>query len=660
LIVTGDNEMAGYERPDPDELLRKMKQEDMEAVSSSGRGLLKIYLGYAAGVGKTYRMLQDAGQSRRNGLDIIAAVIETHKRKETEALLPGLEVLAKKRIEYRGLALEEMDLDGLLARKPAVALVDELAHSNVPGSRHAKRYQDVEELLNAGIDVYTTLNIQHVESVVDIVQQASGITVEETVPDRILELADGIELVDLTPEKLLERFKAGKVYIPAKAEQAMKKFFRMPNLLALRELSLNYTAKQVNENVRTYMEKHSIAGPLPVGSRLLVGITPSKSSERLLRFTHRLASDLDAEWHAVYVESMQSSKRDRRSMDQLNRNIRLAEELGALITTLSSNNIADEMLAFAKTKNVSLIIAGLSRRSRLEEIFKGSVINELSRKSGPINVLVVGEEKAGDEGEARGKEYRRIDLRRYIYSFAAIAATTALGWFLIRLRMDPLNAGMMLLLPAIGSGILWGNRAGLFASLVAVGAFDFFFVPPYYSLHVSDLKYIPSFLVFILVSVTISFMAKVVRWQIESARQREHFISTLYAFTREIMAAENAEEALRKAVKSIAGAFESDVVMLLPGGDKKLEVKIQSRDGIPLSDSEKAVAAWVRDNNMPAGRSTKTLSSVKWYFLPLKIKDKSIGVIGLYNAQDTLLTQEEDRLFESFAGVIAMALSKPL
>jgi two-component system sensor histidine kinase KdpD len=645
-------------RPDPDELLKRLQQDSVQQEKVSKKGRLKIFLGYSAGVGKTYRMLQEAALNKKNGIDVVVGIAETHRRKETDALLSGLEIIARKKIAYGGISLEEMDLDAVLARKPRLAIVDELAHTNAPGSRHAKRYQDVEELISAGIDVFTTLNVQHVESLVDVVHQIAGVTIRETVPDRLLEVADEIELVDLTPEKLLERFQAGKVYVPEKAEQAMRKFFLKGNLLALRELSLHYTARHVEDDVRTYMEKHAIPGPWPVGSRLLVGISSSPTSERLIRFTHRMAAELDAEWYAIYVESYQHVKADENAVEQLNRNIRLAEELGANVVSLNASGIADEITDFARKKNVSLIIVGLSQRSRLQEFFRGSVISELVKKSGPMNVLIVGE--GGKKTVARDLQERKTNLRPYLASLATIVFTAGAGWFFLRPWIEPVNVGLLLLLPAIASGILWGNRVGIFAALLSVAAFDFFFIPPYLSFRISDLRYFPSFVVFIVVCLAMSFMARLVRWQVESSRQREHFISALYSFSRSIMAAENVDEAVQRAVQNISEAFGYDVALLLPDESGKLRRLIRNKEGIALSDSEKAVAEWVHQNGKPAGWNTRTLYSIQWYFLPLQVKDRSVGVIGLKSTEaGKFLSPGQDRLFESFAGVIALALSKP-
>jgi len=647
-------------RPDPDSLIEKIKQDEESNAGNKKKGKLKIFLGYCAGVGKTYRMLQEASLKKKNDNDVVIGIVETHNRKETEALLWGLEIIPRKKIEYSGLALEEMDTDAVLNRHPSVVIVDELAHTNIPGSRHNKRFQDVEELINAGIDVFTTLNIQHIESLNDVIQQISGIKVNERVRDRIIESAAEVELVDLTPEKLLDRLKEGKVYIPPKAEQAMHKFFRKGNLLALRELSLKYTAKQVDEDIRSFMKKNAVPSPWAVGSRILVGISASYTTERLLRFTHRMAQDMDVEWFAVYVESPQKIDESKAARIQLEKNIRLAEELGAKVVLLSGANMADEMLNFSKSKNVTLIIVGPSKRTHFERLIKGSVVDELVSKSGGINILITGERKYESPVYARYITSSKRDYRTYFLSLVIILTVTAIGW-LLRFKIEPINIGMLLLLPSIASGILWGIRVGLFASIVAVCCFDFFFITPYLSFRVSDLRYLPSFMVFILVSAAVSFLAKSIRQETESSRNRERFVYSLYSFSRDIIAAKDLGDILNRAVKHIAEAFESDVIILLPDNSGKLSAKSRSNENVPLSEMELAVATWSYNNGKPAGKGTDTLSSSGIYCLPLKIQDKTIGIIGLkmVNA-GRFLTPEQEQLFESFASIAALAIIKSL
>lgn len=644
-------------RPNPDELLARAHQEEGERQGAKKKGTLKVFLGFCAGVGKTYRMLQEAQTARKNGVAVVVGIAETHGRQETDAFLAGLDVVPRKTMLYSGITLEEMDIDALLARHPALVLVDELAHTNAPGSRHEKRYQDVEELLNAGIDVYSTLNIQHVESLIDVVQQVSGIRVAETVPDRILGLADEVELIDLTPEKLIERLKEGKVYIPKKAEQAMRQFFKKGNLLALRELSLRYTARQVDEDVRDYMAKYAVPGPWPVGSRLMTGISSSPSSERLLRFTYRMAQDLNAEWYAVYVESPQQVEMNEQDRLRLDKNIHLAEELGAMVVLLKGTNVSEEMLSFAKTKNVTLLVIGPSRRSWLQRFLKGSVVDHLFHNDGTISVLVAHTRKANDvNGELPSQ--RMIPLRSYLFSFVAVAVTTVIG-ILLRSHLLPLNIAMILLLPAIASGIFGGMRVALFASFLAVASFDFFFIPPYLTFRIGDLQYLPAFAVFIIVSLLASYLAKSVRQEAEGSLHRERFVYSLYSFTKAIMAGSGLEDILERAVKNMYEAFECPVAILLSDDSGSLRVAATDQESIRLNEMEQAVAAWVFGNGQPAGRSTKTLASSAWYFLPLKAQDRVIGAVGLKSPEKgKFLTPDQAQLFESFAGVIALAILK--
>lgn len=641
----------------PEEFLRRIKEEEEQNEGQNNKGRLKIFLGFCAGVGKTYHMLEETRQAVESGINAVIGVVETHGRKETQALLEGLTIIPRKKIEYNGISLDEMDIDKILELKPKLVIVDELAHTNVPNSRHEKRYQDVEELINAGINVFSTLNIQHIESQIDVVQQITHVKIHETVPDTILEMADEVELVDLTFEKLLERLHEGKVYIPEKAKQATQKFFRKGNLLALRELALRYTAKRVDEDVVSYKQRFDIKTPWSVSSRLLVGFSASPTSERLLRMTHRMASDMGAEWYAVYVQSArQQIEVNEKARNQLDKNIRLAEELGAKVVSLSGNIIADEIINFAKENNVTLIVAGLSQRSRVEEFFKGSVLNELTKKSGQIDVLIVGSDK---KANPMGKVFKihKEDYKPYLISFLMVSAIIAFGWG-IRSWAEPLNIAMFLLLPVIASSILWETRVGLFTALVAVGLFDFFLIPPYLTFRVSDVRYMPSFFVFIIISLILSFLSKGIRWQNETTRHRERFLSALYSFSREIMKAANLEEILNKASTNISEAFQSDVVILLPDENNQLQVR-EKQGEIVFDEKEKAVALWVYKNGQIAGKNTQTLASANWHYLPLKTEETTFGVLGFTpNKQEGFLSSEQQRLLESFSNIIAMYLKR--
>jgi two-component system sensor histidine kinase KdpD len=646
--------MSGECRPSPDALLRRLKREEQEA--KPGRGALKIILGSAAGVGKTYHMLEEAQSLRKSCVDVVAAVVETHGRPETEALLEGLEVIPRRHIEHGGVTLEELDLDAVLERHPAVALVDELAHTNAPGSRHDKRYQDVEELLEAGVDVYSTLNIQHIESLNDIVYQITGVKVRETLPDRIVELADEIEVVDLPPEELLQRFRDGKVYFPPKAEQAMKRFFRKGNLLGLREMALRYAARKVDEDMRSYMERHGIIGPWPAGSRLLVCISTSPLSEHLIRTGQRMAADLDAEWFAVYVESPREAPSTEAAKDQLSRNLRLARELGARVQVLIGRNIAEEIIAFARERNVTLIIVGLPRSSLWNRWLRGSVVNEVISKSGQIHVLVIGSTEIDQKKDARPAPSVGGSWQPFYGSLASVAVTAGFCWT-FQHWLGLINTAMVLLLPVVYSGMTWGRRSGWVASLLAVIALDFLFVPPQFTLAVEDIRYLPMFGVFIIVGIATSFLADQVRWQGESARQRERFVSALYSFSRDLMAAGNLEELLRYAAKEIAEAFECEVMILLPDENGRLSVRSQIGEHMIFDERNLGVATWVFQHAKPAGHGTETLSSATFSYLPMRTKEVTVGVLGVgLSKADQLLLPEQRRLLEAFANILALAL----
>jgi len=648
--------MTTDNRPNPEEFLRRLQQEE-ETQTGRTTGRLKIFLGFCAGVGKTYRMLEEAELAVKHGINTVIGVVETHGREETQALLAGLNILPRKPVDYNGIRLEEMDIDKLLVLKPDLVIVDELAHTNAPSSRHEKRYQDVQELLNAGINVFSTLNIQHVASQLDIVQQLSYITIHEAVPDSILELADEIELIDLTPEKLLERLQEGKIYIPEKAQRAMQKFFRKGNLLALRELALRYTAKHVDEEILSYKQQHEIKTPWSVCTRLLVGFSSNPTSERLMKITHRMASDMGADWHAVHVESThQQIELSDKARNQLEKNTRLAEELGAKVALLSGNGIADTLIAYAKTNNVTLIVAGLSYRSRWDELFKGSVLNELTRKSGALDILIVGNENQPKRCEQYLKPHKK-ETKPYLISLLLVALIVAVGC-LTRAWFDPFNVGMLLLLPVVASSILWEIKVGLFTALIAIAAFDFFLIPPFYTFAMGDLKYLPSFFVFIAIAVIVSLLAKGVRWQTETTRHRERFLSSLYAFSRDVMSAHNIEEILEKASTHISEAFQSEVVILLPDEQNQLHV-VEKQGTLGFNEKEKAVALWVYKNGVHAGRNTQTLASANWHYLPLKSENTTFGVLGFTPTQQAgFLSSEQQRLLDSFANILGLFLKK--
>jgi len=439
------------ERPRPEALLEQAEVEERR----KQRGKLRIFLGFAAGVGKTYAMLEAAHEQLAHGHDVVVAYAETHGRRETEALLAGLTVLPRQRVEYRGVALEEMDLDAVLRRRPQLVLVDELAHTNAPGSRHTKRCQDVEEIRAAGIDVYTTLNIQHLESLNDVVAQITGVTVHETVPDRILEEADEIDLVDLPPDELINRLSEGKVYVPEQASRAMQKFFRPGNLNALREIALRYVAGRVDRQMRTYMGAHAIPGPWPAGERVLVCLDPSPVGERLVRTGRRLATVLDAEWIVLNVETGEARRYTEDERERLSRLLRLAEELGATVVTLPGSSVAEEVIRYARAHNITKIIVGASRRPWWLELIRGAVVDRVIRASGAADVYVI---RGPMERLRHLRAERKIqpDSRApYVYSAVVIVLATLAG-YLVKEYLNPTNLTILYLLALVIIALEWG------------------------------------------------------------------------------------------------------------------------------------------------------------------------------------------------------------
>ena len=422
--------MAEHRRLDPETLLRQIQQEELDNDDQSG--ILKIYLGYSAGVGKTYRMLQNAMMLQKQGVDVVVGVVETHKRAETEAMLEGLEVISRKKIDYQGIQVDEMDIDALIKRRPALALVDELAHTNMSGSRNTKRYQDIEELIKAGINVATTMNVQHLESINDVIEKMTGIKVREIVPDSFFDGADEIELVDIPIEELEKRLKEGKVYIPEKARVAMLEFFKKTNLMGLRELSLRYTARQVSEEILSYMREKAIKNPIPVGSRLLIALGPSPSSQNLIRIGSRMAEDLEAQWFAVSVESLQFGSPNESRKKQLADNIKLAESLGAKVVNLVGDRVALEIAEFARDNNITLILTGFSSRSRLDNFLRGSIVDELIREARPIQVMLVETNDNKKQDSAGVRSRNKQPWFHYFLSTLIIGAFSSVSYLFSR------------------------------------------------------------------------------------------------------------------------------------------------------------------------------------------------------------------------------------
>ncbi len=640
------------ERPSPEALLEQAAAEERR----KKRGKLRIFLGYAAGVGKTYAMLEAAREQLAQGRAVLGACVECHGRAETEALSEGIPRLPQRRVEYRGVTLREVDLDAVLARRPQLALVDELAHTNVPGSRHTKRYQDVDEILAAGIDVYTTLNIQHVESLNDVVAQITGVTVRETIPDRVLEGADEIDLVDLPPDELIQRLHEGKVYVPEQAGRAVEKFFRPGNLTALREIALRYVAGRVDQQMRSYMDAHAIPGPWPAGERVLVCLTSSPAGERLVRTGRRLATGLDAEWIALHVETAEDTRYTEEDRGRLARLLRLAEELGAKVVTLPGARVAEEVIQYARTHNITKIIVGASGRPRWVEMVRGSVVDRIIRSSGATDVYVIRgpvERLRNLRAERRAQPRPRLP---YLYSAGIIALVTA-GGFLVRNRFDPTNLTMLYLLAIVVIALQWGQGPAVLGVALGVVAFDFFFVPPYFSLEVSDPRFLLSFAGLLVVGLVIGSLTGRAREQAQAARQREAYTAALYALSKDLAEASGLEAIARGVARHVAATFSRDVAVLVPV-EGRLQ-PIYQAPGFPLDENELAVATWVYQHGETAGYGTDTLPAASARYLPLKTAQAVRGVLAVRPAPTAeRMTPEQRHLAEAFANQVALAIER--
>ncbi|HVM77388.1 MAG TPA: sensor histidine kinase KdpD, partial [Stellaceae bacterium] len=591
------------QRPSPEALL--------EAAEAERRGKLKIFLGAAPGVGKTYEMLEEAAARKREGIDVVIGVVETHGRLETEQLVRGLEAIPRRQIEYRGRVLDEMDIDAILARAPKLVLIDELAHTNAPGSRHPKRYLDVEELLAAGIDVYTTLNIQHVESLNDVVAQITRIRVRETVPDGIIDRADEIEVVDLTPGDLIQRLNEGKVYVKDQAQRALRHYFSPGNLTALRELALRRTAQRVDAQMLTYMQAHAIAGPWAAADRLLVCVNESPLSAQVVRQGRRIADQLKAKWTALYVETPRHHRLSEVERDRIADTLRLAERLGGEAITIPGNDAAKDALAYAKANNVTQIILGKSMRSRWFELLHGSVARDLMREAGNIGVQIVaaeGEPVPEKTVETRA-EGEGFDFLPYLVSTVTVAVALGIALAIDRFVELP-NISMVFLSAVLFSAIAYGLWPSLYATLLSVLAYNFFFLPPIYTFTIADPANVMALLFFGVVAVLTSNLTARTRSQAMTAQNRAKATAELYAFSRKIAGIGDLDDLLWATCYQIASMLKVRVVVLLPEAER-----IAVRAGYPpedeLDEADIAAAKWAWDRNRPAGRGADTLPGAK-------------------------------------------------
>ncbi len=648
-------------RPDPDELLRRVEAQERK----KKRGRLTIFFGAAPGVGKTFAMLQEAGflleVERR---DVVVGVVETHGRFETTTLLAGFERLPRKKVAYGGTTLEELDLDAALVRRPSLLLLDELAHTNGPGSRHAKRWQDAEELLDAGIEVYTTLNVQHVESLNDVVAQITGVVVRETVPDAFIDAADDIKLVDLPPDELLERLREGKVYLPAQAEKALENFFQKGNLLALRELALRKTAERVDAEMQEWRREHGVERTWAATDRLLVCIGASPYSANLLRVGRRMASGLRAQWFAVNVETSASSRLLPGDRTRISQNLRLAEQLGAETVTLTGEQPAEEILRFARERNVTKIIVGKPRVLRWRDRFGRSFVDELLLASGEIDIYAtVGEAEKADpvpHATKHGDTPSRDRPGGYLAAALMTSAVTAVSLTVFG-RAHPADVVMTYLLGIVVIATRFGFRASIVSSVVSVLAFDFVFIPPYLTFSVSDLRHIATFAVMLIVAIVIATLTQRVRDQAEVARRSEQRTMLLYAMSRELSRTEGVSALARVAARHIEQVFDakSAVVTVDRGGVIRTD---DATGGVDAPIPDEGVVRWVLAHRKQAGFGTGTLAGSRGFYVPLVASGtdgSALGVLAIDAEEPSRFEDpEQQRLADAFATQLASSLER--
>ena len=641
-------------RPDPDELLASIKLEE----EKSKRGKLKIFFGMCAGVGKTYTMLKSAQAEKFKGTDLVIGYIETHKRKETEELVKGLEVIPRKSYEYKGTVLHEVDLDAVISRRPQVVLIDELAHTNAPGSRHLKRYQDVMDILDNGIDVFTTLNVQHIESRSDTVAQITGIAVRETIPDDIFETADEIELVDITPDELLVRFAEGKVFTPEKTKEAILNFFRKGNITALREMALRIAADRVDVQLRQYMQYKRIPGPWKSGMHLLVSIGPSPHSAKLIRWAKNLSYTMGATLLALYVESPR--KLTSAQEGQLNKNIKLAKQLGAEFRKISGDDLVKAILSVAHKENITHIIIGKPRHRNILSMFRlGNLLNRLIRLSGNIDVYILGSDLPGDDKYRRNIPMLSFSSGYSQYLLAGIITIlTAMACYPARNIIGYQVVAFALLFEVSILAIFLGIGPILLSATLSAILWDYFFIPPSFTLHIERPEDVLMLIMYFIIVMLNGILTSRVRRQEKMTREREERTRALYQLTQELSSASGLEEVLKVSVKDIKKFFNIAGAIILHSGPKELDKEIRHESELTLSENEMSIASWTFHHSRKAGKYTDTLPSTPFTFYPLIGSRHNLGVIAV--KQQIAFKGDEEIFWDTFRTQISNALEREL
>lgn len=643
------------DRPNPDELLARVREEENRV----GRGKLRIFFGYAAGVGKTYAMLAAAQAERATRPDIVVGYVEPHGRPETEALLEGLESLPIFTVTYRGAALREFDLDAALARHPSLILVDELAHTNAPGMRHPKRWHDVEELLAAGIDVWTTLNVQHIESLNDVIAQITGVAVKETLPDTVLERADEIELIDITPDKLMDRLAAGKVYVAAQAERALKNFFQKGNLVALRELSLRQAASRVQQDVDNARLERAAVAPWTTSERLLVCVGPSPTSARIIRATKRLARSLGSEWLAVAVDTGGEGRSSAAIKEHTARNLRLADQLGADTQTLVGRNVAEVLLDFARSRNVTKIVVGKTAQPRWKQWFGDTVIGQLLANSGDIDVYIVSGE--GDVAPPV-REVRlpaKIRWSEYLQAAVVVAVCGIVGWAARAAELADTNIVMIFLAGVAFVAARWGRGPSIASAIASVLVFDYFFVPPHLTFAVSDTQYVITFVVMLGIGLVISELTTRLQSQLRASQQQERRTAQLFRMTRQLSELAGSDFLVRTAGRQLEEIFDGEVVLYLRDSSTSISLRFGERTKIVQHPINEVVAQWVVSNGKAAGAGSDTLPNATALFVPLVGSQQVVGALGVAPKDEhRFVDPEQVRLLETCGSLIALSIER--
>jgi len=637
-------------RPSPEELLEVANQE----TNTQKKGKLTIYLGYAPGVGKTYAMLYDAHLRKKDGVDVVVGYAETHNRQETEKLLEGLEVIEPLIVDYKGLKLKEVNFEKILERKPQLVVIDELAHTNPPGFKNAKRYQDVEEILNAGIDVYTALNVQHIESLNDLVFQITNIAIKETVPDKFIELATEIKLVDLTPEELLKRLNDGKVYVKDMAQAAVKKYFRPGNLLALRQIALRVVADSVDDKMRTYMKQHAIAGPWSVKEKVLVGIFASPYAEQLVRATYRFATELEAQWIAIHIETQKNHDFTEQEEIWLNKAFDLVRSLGGQIVWIKGDDVTTEMVNYAKSQNVTKIVIGKPRKLN---IFSPSIPEKLIMQTEFIDVYLVAPKEKKAQEFLKKKKYSFIRIKQYIYSTVNVTLATILG---LTLKNHLSHSSLMAIFLAtlFYNALMFGTIPVILSIVISVLMFDFFFIPPEYTFYVSDFNYLISFLVYAVVIVSVSTLVTKLKFKMKLLKESQLRESSLYELSNNLVMANTKEQVLSILINHIKKLFNTESAIFIADENNKLKLGAKTK-AFDINSESQGIANWSFINKKNAGFGTETIANASALYIPMITTNDVFGVIAIELKQiNKRLTIDERVALDAIAHLGAIALER--